>query len=279
MFGEIALSGEVRPVAHAAIRLKECEKLGFHQMVAVIADVLDRLGRVPEVPIKQLTVDVVVEDRVARVAIDQTFHNPQPRVLEGVYKFAIPPDAALQRLAMYVDGKLTESAVVERMRARRIYEELVYRRIDPALLEYAGTGRLNLRIYPIPAQQDKRLMIAYTQSLPKLYSDWTLTIPLPEVDEPVGTMNGTARIKGCANCELSAPDANVVVERSGNDAIVTLARAGTKIGDSFVVHVRDSRKEPTIATVHTLSSPHTNHTAAKPPSTPTAPPIHSRGCA
>ena len=59
-----------------------------------------------------------------------------------MYRFAIPPDAALQRLAMYVDGKLTESAVVERMRARRIYEELVYRRVDPALLEWAGTGRL-----------------------------------------------------------------------------------------------------------------------------------------
>lgn len=29
LFGEVALSGEVRPVAHAALRLKEAEKLGF----------------------------------------------------------------------------------------------------------------------------------------------------------------------------------------------------------------------------------------------------------
>ncbi len=198
-------------------------------------------------PIKQLTVDVVVEDRVARVALDQTFHNPQPRVLEGVYKFAIPPDAALQRLAMYVDGRLTESAVVERMRARRIYEELVYRRIDPALLEYAGTGRLNLRVYPIPAQQDKRLMIAYTQSLPKLYSDWTLSIPLPEVDEPVGEMTVSATLKGCGNCEVTSPGQQVSVERAGNDAVVKLRHAGQKIGDSFVVHVRESRKDATVA--------------------------------
>jgi DNA repair protein RadA/Sms len=28
-FGEIALSGEVRPVAHGALRLKEAGKLGF----------------------------------------------------------------------------------------------------------------------------------------------------------------------------------------------------------------------------------------------------------
>jgi hypothetical protein len=46
-------------------------------------------------PMKQLTVDVVVEDQVARVALDQTFHNDTNRTLEGVYKFAIPPDASL----------------------------------------------------------------------------------------------------------------------------------------------------------------------------------------
>ena len=30
-FGEVALSGELRPVAHAAIRLKESAKLGFER--------------------------------------------------------------------------------------------------------------------------------------------------------------------------------------------------------------------------------------------------------
>ena len=84
-----------------------------------------------------LTVDAVVHNQVARVALDQTFTNPRERELEGVYRFAIPADAALQRLAMYVDGTLTESAVVERMQARRIYEDLVYRRIDPGLLPVA----------------------------------------------------------------------------------------------------------------------------------------------
>ena len=29
VLGEIALSGEIRPVAHAGLRLKESEKLGF----------------------------------------------------------------------------------------------------------------------------------------------------------------------------------------------------------------------------------------------------------
>ena len=32
-------------------------------------------------------------------------------------------------------------------------------------------------------------MLAYTQSLPKLYDDWTLTVPLPEIDQPVGELD------------------------------------------------------------------------------------------
>ncbi|MBA3462722.1 MAG: FecR domain-containing protein, partial [Deltaproteobacteria bacterium] len=198
-------------------------------------------------PLKKLGVDVVVENQVARVALDQTFHNDADQTLEGVYRFAIPPDAALQRLAMYVDGKLTESAVVERQRARRIYEELVYRRIDPALLEWAGTGRLSLRVYPLPARQDKRLMLAYTQSLPKLYSDWTLSVPLPEIDQPVGEVAFDVTIKGCANCEVTSTSHKVSVQSKGEDALVTYSNKSETIGDSLVLHVRDKRQEVSLA--------------------------------
>ena len=203
-------------------------------------------GQEYPLPLKQLGLDVVVEDQVARVALDQTFHNNAPQALEGVYRFAIPADAALQRLAMYVNGELEESAVVERMQARRIYEQLVYRRVDPALLEWAGTGRLSLRVYPIPANSDKRLVLAYTQSLPKLYDDYTLTIPLPEVDEPVGSLDATVRVKGCANCELASPSHSISVERTGDDAVVHYHEAGGKLGDSFVLHVRDPRHAPVV---------------------------------
>ncbi len=205
---------------------------------------------VPEtpLPIAKLGVDIVIEDQVARVAIDQTFHNPNPRVMEGMYRFAIPPDASLQRLAMYVNGTLTESAVVERMQARRIYEDVVYRRLDPALLEWAGTGRLALRVYPLPAQQDKRLVIAYTQSLPKLYDDYTLTVPLPEVDLPVGELELAVRIKGCASCEVTSTSHKVAIKGVGEDAVVAYQQKTATIGDSLVLHVRDSRHQAIVAT-------------------------------
>ena len=198
-------------------------------------------------PIKKLGVNIVIENQIARVALDQTFHNEQNQVLEGMYRFAIPSDAALQRLAMYVDGKLTESAVVERMRARRIYEDLVYRRVDPALLEWAGTGRLALRVYPLPAHQDKRLVLAYTQSLPKLYSDWTLSVPLPEIDQPVGEVAFDVTVRGCANCEVTSTSHPITVTRKGEDAHVSYTKTSVKIGDSLVLRVRDTRHATTVS--------------------------------
>ena len=49
-FGEIALSGEVRAGAHAALRLKEAEKLGFDHALA--PDGTRGLGKLAVTPVK-----------------------------------------------------------------------------------------------------------------------------------------------------------------------------------------------------------------------------------
>lgn len=198
-------------------------------------------------PMKSMTVDVVVENQVARVALDQTFHNPRPETLEGVYRFTVPPDAALSRLAMYVDGTLTESAVVERMQARRIYEEIVYRRRDPALAEWTGAGRVDMRIFPLFGQQDRRVIVAYTQSLPRLYDDWTLTVPMPELDDAVDAVSMKVRIADCGSCEIHSPSHAVEVAHDGDAAVVSYQKAGDRVGDSLVLTVRDPAKDARVA--------------------------------
>jgi DNA repair protein RadA/Sms len=43
-FGEIALSGEIRPVAHGPLRLKESGKLGFERALVPSAMTGDKSG-------------------------------------------------------------------------------------------------------------------------------------------------------------------------------------------------------------------------------------------
>lgn len=207
------------------------------------------LGESP-LPMKQLTVDVVVEHRVARVAIDHTFFNPNPAVLEGNYRFSIPPDAALQRFAMYVDGKLNEAAVVERMRARRVYEDLVYvRQVDPALLEYAGVGKLAMRVYPLPPQQEKRIALAYTQTLPQLYDTWSLAVPLPKIDGAVDDVRFALHLGDCANCEVVSPSHQLKVNRSGQTLELSYEAQGAPPGDTLLINVRERRDRPSVASL------------------------------
>lgn len=202
-------------------------------------------------PMAALTVDVQLENQIARVALDQTFHNPQDQTLEGVYKFALPPGAAVSRLAMYVDGRLTESAVVERMAARRIYEDVVYQRRDPALLEQQGSGKVSMRIFPLPPHQDKRVVLAYTQPLPRTYDDLTLTVPLPDLDQPVGDVGMQVKVVGCAACEITSPSHPVAVRPVGADAVVSYRAQQQPLGDSLVLRVR--QPAPAVAVASTIT--------------------------
>jgi len=198
-------------------------------------------------PMRALTVDVHVENQVARVALDQTFFNTQQQQLEGVYRFALPPGASISRQAMYVDGKLMESAIVERQRGRHIYEEIVYRRRDPALMEWMAGNLFKVRIFPLPPRTEKRILVSYTQSLERLYDDYRLEVPIPEVDGRVGTVRYNVRLVGCADCTVSSTSHEISVAREGNDALVTFAADNYQIGDDFLLTVRDPVREPRVA--------------------------------
>jgi Ca-activated chloride channel family protein len=108
-------------------------------------------------------VDVRIRDSVARVQIDQIFHNLNDRELEGEYLFPVPDGAAVSDFALYVDGEPVHAEAMDADRARQIYEGLVRQWRDPALLEYVGREVFRARIFPFPAHGDRRVALDYDQ--------------------------------------------------------------------------------------------------------------------
>jgi len=108
-------------------------------------------------------VDIDIDDTVAHVRIDQVFHNPNGRELEGEYLFPVPDGAAVSDFALYVDGEPVHAEAMDADRALAIYEGLVRRWRDPALLEYAGREVFRARIFPFPAHGDRRVALNYDQ--------------------------------------------------------------------------------------------------------------------
>jgi Ca-activated chloride channel family protein len=120
---------------------------------------------VPYLTIKYHRVTITIEDQVATTHVDQVFVNEARHEVEGTYIFPLPEEAAISEFAMWVDGVKMEGQVLERDEARRIYEDIVRRRQDPALLEYVGRDAFQASVYPIPPGGERRIELEYSQVL------------------------------------------------------------------------------------------------------------------
>ncbi|UCH87461.1 MAG: VWA domain-containing protein, partial [Dehalococcoidia bacterium] len=116
--------------------------------------------------VKNHRVRVAIEDQVATTHIDQVFVNESDWTVEGTYLFPLPEEAAISEFVMWVDGERVEGEVLTREKARQIYDDIVRRRRDPALLEYAGRDLFQASIFPIPPGDERRIEIEYTEVLP-----------------------------------------------------------------------------------------------------------------
>ena len=67
---------------------------------------------------------------------------------------------------------LYEADVVEKQRAREIYETILREKRDPGLLEWTGGNLFKARVFPIEAHSEKRIKIVYTQVLPLRAGVW-----------------------------------------------------------------------------------------------------------
>ncbi len=200
-----------------------------------------RWGGERPLEIRELGLDVVVEDGVARTTIDQTFFNAENRQLEGKFQLPLPQGAAISRLGMYVDGELMEAAVVDRDRGRDIYEGIVYQRRDPALLEWMSGNSFSMRVFPLPARTEKRIFLSYTQTLEHLYDTERLVVPIPPVDLPAEKVSFRVRVKGAEAADIRSPSHDISVSSDGGDRVVTFQASSYALGDDFVLSVRSPK--------------------------------------
>jgi Ca-activated chloride channel family protein len=122
----------------------------------------------PEAPafaVKYHRVNVSIDQQVAQTKIDQVFRNEADQELEGTYLFPLPKGAVVSDFSMYVGDEEIKGRLLKKEEARRIYEDIVSKRKDPALLEYIDRNTFHARIYPIPARGEKRVLMEYSEVL------------------------------------------------------------------------------------------------------------------
>jgi hypothetical protein len=198
-------------------------------------------GQEARLGLRKYHVDVHVEDGFARTTIDQTYFNQTNSRLEGTFCFPLPPDASLSRLAMYVDGRRTEGGMVERDYGRQVYERILYRQKDPALLEWIDGSTFKMRVFPLEPRQEKRIVLAYTQKLPVLYGQLSYRFPAGHSLDSVREFSARVRVKSGAGLDWSSPSHVFKASAEGGDLLLDCAEKNARVNRDVVLALSEAQ--------------------------------------
>ena len=110
-------------------------------------------------------VQIRVIDRIAHVEVEEWFHNGGGRLEEGIYLYPLPGETVFQNYSLFQGDVELTGETMDAQQARSIYEEIVRRKKDPALIELVGHGLIRARVFPIAAGETRRITLRYTQIL------------------------------------------------------------------------------------------------------------------
>ena len=114
-------------------------------------------------PIVRTSSEVKAElvGRAVRYEVSETFLNRGATVGEADYVFPLPAGAAFEALQLSINGEMVSGETLPADRARQVYEDIVRRMRDPALVEWMGAGMLRTRIFPIQPGEEKRVVVRF----------------------------------------------------------------------------------------------------------------------
>lgn len=185
--------------------------------------------------------EATIVDGVVQVNARQAFVNEAPYQREGIYLFPAPENAAVNRLALVIDGKTYEAELLSRDEAVRTYERIVGARRDPALLEFVNRQTFRLRIFPFPPQGQREVIVRYDQLLRRQGNTYRFVYPLRVErlsDKPVREASITVRIRSRLPIKtVYSPTHPISVRRPNErEAIVTYEASNVREQDDFVLY-------------------------------------------
>ncbi len=204
---------------------------------------VDPAGEQAKLSLRRYHVDVVIEDGFARTTVDQTYFNHHTSRLEGTFYFPLPPDASLSHLAMYVGGDLMEGGIVERDYGRSVYERIVTSQRDPALLEWLDGSTFKMRVFPLEARQEKRIILSYTQQLSTMLGQGQYRFPVGHSLGTVAEWSLQLRLKNAGGGEWKSPSHTLQAKSEKNDLLLSGSGRNVRLDRDVVVEWTESTQQ------------------------------------
>jgi Ca-activated chloride channel family protein len=134
--------------------------------------------------IKEHTAHVTINNGIAVTKVTQIFQNMEDRPLEALYTFPVPRGASVAGFSMWINGKEMTGEVLEKKRAREIYNSYKQSKRDPGLLEQTDFRTFEMRVFPIAARAEQKVEITYYQELDFDHDTATYIYPLSTRTRP-----------------------------------------------------------------------------------------------
>lgn len=207
--------------------------------------VVDPQGQEMKLSLRKFHVDVHIEDGFARTTIDQTYFNHTWQQLEGTFRFPLPADASLSRLAMYVNGTLMEGGMVERNHGRNVFEQIRHTRRDPALLEWIDGSTFQMRVFPLEPRQEKRIILSYTQRLPRDYGKSVYRFPAGHNLDGVREWSTNIRVKQGFGGKWYSPSHLLTARDDRGDLVIEGREEYAPLDRDLIVEIGEETKAAT----------------------------------
>ncbi len=122
-------------------------------------------GESAPIAIRSHQVQVTINNGFARTEVDQVFFNGGTKDLEAIYTLPLPKQASLSELSLWFDGQENLGEVVEKEKARSIYESQKSQGNDTGLAEKDDFKCFNIHVGVARSQTETRVRFVYYQPL------------------------------------------------------------------------------------------------------------------
>ena len=122
--------------------------------------------------------DIEISGLVARVWVTQAFRNDSLEWMEGIYRFPLPADAAVDRMHIVVGDRILEGQIKEKQEARKIYKEAAANGQTTSLVEQQKANQFETRLANIGPGEEILVTISFLQTVEYVAGEFSFRIPM-----------------------------------------------------------------------------------------------------
>ncbi|MDR2443903.1 MAG: VIT and VWA domain-containing protein, partial [Deltaproteobacteria bacterium] len=216
---------------------------GFNEALAQTSVIAPReppqIGRNAPYTVEAVELIANIDGQKAEVLFRQTVVNNSKKPIELDFMAPLPLGGQVSGLTFVSNGKELVGQIYPKDEAFQIYQQIVNRLKDPALLEWAGQGLYRARVFPLEPGKKSTLELSMTYLLPKVDGRVDFIFP---IEGPLTQGRTIARqevvitLNGQGLSGFYSPIDGVTIDQKSSPIRAELNLSKADIIDSFQFH-------------------------------------------